>query len=119
MLAATGAGAAYGAGAFGTNTLGDHVYGKQPNGSYLTETSSAIFVEEDDSQNGVDHVDGHRNIAIDRDQPVGGVHHQPGSEGLGGVVGEAELQDRGHGPDGRVQPGYLVLQHRLEDPLPR
>ena len=31
--------------------------------------NTAIFVDEDDTQNGVDHVDGHRG-ADDRDQPV-------------------------------------------------
>ncbi|MBO0802484.1 MAG: hypothetical protein J2P25_05350 [Nocardiopsaceae bacterium] len=42
ILAAAGAGASYGAGAFSPGTLGNHVYGKQPNGSYLTETGQYL-----------------------------------------------------------------------------
>src|SRR5579875_3196869 len=41
-LTATGTGVAYGAGAFGPSTLGHHVYGKQPDGSYLTETNQYL-----------------------------------------------------------------------------
>ena len=42
ILGVTGTGISYASGAFNTNTLGDNVYGKQPNGSYLTETDQFL-----------------------------------------------------------------------------
>jgi YVTN family beta-propeller protein len=42
VVVTLGAGVTYAAGGFGNGTLGDHTVGKQPNGSYLTQTNQFV-----------------------------------------------------------------------------
>jgi len=70
--------------------------------------SSAIFVIEDDSQNGVDHVDGHRHPTL-----VVSPYAKRGA-----VIFETGLPHRRHAEHAAGQPRHLVFLQQLHQDLP-